>query len=155
MFYALRCVFDINTEKESARHGVAHFEVVIARYEFVNGEGGVATFSGVFTDGGDPDAHNIVVNWGDGTQSSYAAPAGATSFSIDHAYETYSSGAGFSVTATLSDPSSNAASASWHGAQSVSNAPPVMTSVTSDHQTVAVGQNFTVSGTFTDAGLAD
>ncbi len=74
-------------------------------------EGGVATISGTFVDGGLSDRHTVTVNWGDGVVQQILLPSGDRTFTVAHQFlDNLPGDAPYPVQLTLSDDS---------GAQSV------------------------------------
>jgi hypothetical protein len=111
-------------------------------------EGGLATLAVHFTDANPLDAHDVTIDWGDGTQQQLALTAGVFDFALEHRYADNGT---YLVTVTLTDALGGTDSASLE--ISVANAAPTASAA-------ATGSGFenapvTLTGTFGDAGTAD
>ncbi|QEG01889.1 Bifunctional hemolysin/adenylate cyclase precursor [Stieleria maiorica] len=121
-------------------------------------EGGTATLSGEIIDHSAATSHSVQVDWGDGTAiATYAISAGQTSFQIHRTYAQDSvpaAGGQFVVTATLVNNLGRSSGASGPMGVAVHNVAPVLTSLTAPTD-VTEGQEFTLTGQFSDPGTAD
>lgn len=72
-------------------------------------QGSMTTVSGNFSDADAPDAHSVVMSWGDGTPSTtWSLAPGVTSFTTTHGYGTAGT---WAVSAKVTDPAGAATSA--------------------------------------------
>jgi PKD repeat protein len=114
-------------------------------------EGTAASLSGSFTDADAADTHTVVVDWGDGTQSTTVAlGAGVLSFSADHVYATAGT---YNVSVTVTDSANASTSGTTQATVSPANHAPANLAL-SGADTI-LGQGATLTGTFTDADATD
>jgi hypothetical protein len=119
-------------------------------------EGGTTTLSGTITDPGTLDTFTLTVDWGDGSPAeTFTYGAGATSFSVTHAYPddnpTVTPSDDYAVSLTLTDDDTGTTTAGT--TVTVSNvAPQVGVTVSSP---IDEGGTATLSGTITDSGVED
>ena len=133
-------------------------------------EGGTASLSGSFTDGG--GAHVVEVFWGDGGTSTIQLPSGTFTFSASHTYQDDSNSAGaittadiYPVTVTVRDATSSSGTTSPDGLLLVEvvNQSPTLGQLQFNGTTAAPGSTLTVlegaplviDGSFLDSGLPD
>jgi hypothetical protein len=118
--------------------------------------------SGSFTDADIVDAdqggaHTVVIEWGDGSQSTLTVPAGQLMFSATHQYlddkPTATSSDVNTINATVTD--TGGASSSGSTTVTVNNLPPAITGVSGPPDPVPVGSTVTIGATFTDVGTLD
>jgi len=117
-------------------------------------ENGSTTLNGSFTDPGTLDTHTVVVNWGDGSSTSFNLQAGVLAFSgASHQYlDTPASGSyAVSVTVTDSDGASTSAGASVN----VGNVLPSNIQLTLSQASINENDSTTLSGSFSDPGTLD
>ncbi|WP_182865929.1 right-handed parallel beta-helix repeat-containing protein [Rhodopirellula sp. JC639] len=121
-------------------------------------EGGTATLSGEIIDYSAATSPSVQVDWGDGTPPAiYAIAAGETSFQINRIYAQDSVsavGGQFAVTATLVNDLGRSSAASDAFGIVVHNVIPMVSSLTGPSD-VTEGQEFTLTGQFSDPGTAD
>jgi len=114
-------------------------------------EGGAVTASATFTDPGANDApFTCTVNYGDGSGVLAGTVTGNTCNGPSHAYADNNT---YTVTITVTDKDGGTGSNS--GSHVVTNANPVITSITGPTDPVQIGNPVTITATFTDAGTAD
>lgn len=124
---------------------------------FAVDEGGVQTITGSFVDPGVSDAHQAIVDWGDGTIETIDLALGARTFALTHRY------ADDNPTGTQSDQYNVSIRIAGDGATSapdstsfpVRNVRPQITSVDLSSNIIIEGDTLTVTGTFSDPGLLD
>jgi hypothetical protein len=118
--------------------------------------------SGSFSDADIVDAdqggaHTVVIEWGDGSQSTLTVPAGQLMFSATHQYlddkPTATSSDVNTINATVTD--TGGASSSGSTTVTVNNLPPAITGVSGPPDPVPVGSTVTIAATFTDVGTLD
>lgn len=119
-------------------------------------ENGVATLTGSFSDVGSNDAHEVIVEWGDGQIQTLAIPFGNTSFAAYHLYRdddpSGTDGDTFNVTVRVKDDDTGETIATR--AITINNRAPVLTAPVGF--TVDEGQVFQLPTTrFTDSGIFD
>src|SRR6185503_19772987 len=89
-------------------------------------EGGTNWLSGTVQDPDSWQAHTVVINWGDGSNTTHYLPGGVVNFSIPHTYvddnPTATSADTYPVQVTVSEP--GVANVIRNGNASVDNAPP-------------------------------
>jgi len=121
-------------------------------------EGGTVTLSGQISDADAADSFVLRIDWGDGTTpQTVNLAAGATSFSVTHAYRDDSpTGTGSdpsTIALTLSD--SGGASATFSTTVTVINVAPMLSAVVATPSTIVVGGTTTVGGSINDVGNLD
>jgi hypothetical protein len=119
-------------------------------------EGSPVSLSGTFVD---PDAttpHQVVINWGDGSNpTSLTVAAGVFTFGpVSHTYQTrLPANAPFTIGVTVSDEDNASGSASIQ--VGVGNPPPANIQLGFTSATVNLGDPATLNGSFSDAGTLD
>ncbi|QDT13384.1 VCBS domain-containing protein [Planctomycetes bacterium K23_9] len=121
-------------------------------------EGDTATLTGDIADPSPTDTFDIDVTWGDGTTSTHAIAAGATSFSIDHIYEddnpTATSVDVNAVSLTITDDDGGTDSASA-GNIFVSNVAPTVSGFSTLPLTIDEGGTVGLVGAIIEPGTED
>ena len=121
-------------------------------------ENGFAALSGNISDADAGDAFTLTVDWGDGSAPQiFNYPAGTTSFSETHQYldDNPIATASDSYTIDLSLDDNGRGSDTDSTTVTVNNSAPVLSGITANPSTVAVGGTTTLSGSVSDAGTLD
>ncbi|HLJ96242.1 MAG TPA: PKD domain-containing protein, partial [Gemmataceae bacterium] len=117
-------------------------------------EGNTTTLNGTFTDPGVLDTHTVVINWGDGSNTTLTLAAGAAAFSANHQYQQNLPGdAPYTIQATVSDEDNASGTASTQ--VTVSNVAPSNLNLNFANAGINEGDAATLNGTFTDPGALD
>jgi hypothetical protein len=101
------------------------------------------------------DAHDLTIQWGDGTSSLQTLASGQTTFTASHIYlnNPTDGSAAFAITVSVADAAPGTGTAS--ALATVLNVAPAISSFTLDNTTVREGDAATLSGAFTDPGTLD
>jgi len=115
-------------------------------------EGSLATLTGTITDPGILDTQSVVVQWGDGTSSTVAVGAGATSFTAIH---TYADNGNDAVIVTDTDKDGGVGTGSATAV--VNNVAPIVTqlAITTSLEGAPSTSPAVLTGSFTDPGTLD
>ncbi len=136
---------------------VAPDDRVLVLSEYVIDENDEVTLSGTFFDPGVLDSFTVVVDWGDGSETTeLTLAAGVQEFEASHVYldddPTGVSGTTYTIVVTVTDKDDGVGEASTD--IEVRNLAPVV-SVTPEESTIFSTENLDVEVTFTDIGTLD
>ncbi len=118
-------------------------------------ENGLSTLSGSVIDLGVRDTFTLTVNWGDGSISSYALPAGVSAFSKTHRYldDNPSSTSSDTYTVNLQVQDDDLGSSTGQTSVKVTNVAPALQNVSAT--SISENSFSTLSGTIVDPGSQD
>jgi len=135
----------VSVQKPNQAPSIVSFDVT------AGSEGGTSTLALTFADADLADSHAVSVDWGDGSTDPGAdLSAGVTTFGGTHVFANTGT---YSVVLTLSDSAGHTVTAS--SSVSPTNVAPAVGILSLSPSSVVDHQTLTVSGSFTDPGIAD